>query len=118
MYGLPRDFDSQVFVGRELQWVGVWSNQLMFNFDGECWIRLMSSYSLAERSERSGVRHYTVPHFEPRLMRIIDQRVRVATVEAFGTLRLSFENGDSLMLYDDPRYEAYALGWDGGDLMV
>ena len=118
MYGLPADFNVQIFVGRELQWVGVCSNQLMFQFDGECWIRLMSSYSLSKRGEHGSARHHAIPHFEPKLMRILDQRVRMAAVESAGALRLTFENGDSLTFYDDPHYEAYALGWADGDVMV
>jgi hypothetical protein len=119
MYGLPSDFNGQVFVGRMLQSIVVRSNQLVFEFDSDCWIQLESSYSHSERNERSGARIRNVPHFDPKLMRVVDQCVSLALAEANGTFRLTFENGDSLVVYDpDPRYEAYAIGWGSGDLRV
>ena len=118
MYGLPADFTGQAFVGRMLQYVAVFSNQLVFDFDGGCIVRLESSYSHSE--VRGGTAQiFEVPHFEPKLMRILDSRVTLVSVERNGTFQLVFENGDRLTVYDpDERYEAYHLSWSGGGLIV
>ena len=118
MYGLPADFTGQAFVGRVLQYVAVFSNQLMFDFDGGCAVRLESSYSHREARCRTA-QIFAAPHFDPKLMRILDARVTLVSVERDGTFQLTFENGDRLAFYDpDERYEAYHLSWSGGGLIV
>lgn len=119
MYGLPKDFTGQVFVGRMLRHVAVFSNQMIFDFDGECWLRLESSYTYSKAGTELGSNLFEVPQFAPELMRILDQRVSLASAEPDGTLELTFENGDRLTFHDpDRRYEAYHLGWHGGELTV
>lgn len=119
MYGLPADFTGQAFVGRMLQYVAVFSNQLMFDFDGGCAVTLQSSYSHRESKAGAGVRIFEVPHFEPKLIRLLDKKVTLVSVEQNGTFQMTFENGDRLTLYDtDERYEAYHLSWNGGGLIV
>lgn len=119
MYGFPADFTGQVFVGRMLQYVAVFSNQLMFDFDGGCAVTLQSSYSHREAKAEVGVRILEAPHLEPKLMRILDEKVVLVSVDRNGTFQLIFENGDRLAFYDpDERYEAYHLSWKGGGLIV
>lgn len=109
MYGLPTDFDSRIFVGRTLQVVSVFVNQINFRFDQNVSVRLESVYSL-QVAPGSETEIIDVPEFHPGLTKLLEKMVKNASAARDGTLALQFSNGAVLTFYDrTPAYEAYEI---------
>lgn len=100
MYGLPKNFDFSVFVGRELQSVSFYPYTIHFWFDAELGINLGSSY-LHRGAADSAEDRVDVPPSESTLMQLTGKIVERAEREGEGTLVLHFSEGHVLKLFDD-----------------
>jgi hypothetical protein len=119
MNGLPESFSGEQFVGRELQHVDVCSNQLMFSFDGDCMITLMSSYEVRGGDLPNQTERVPVPVFSKNLMLLLDRVIVAVEATNDGTCTFNFEGGHSLSIHDDVGpYEAYCLAWADGGVRV
>lgn len=109
MYGLPADFDSRIFVGRTLEQVSFFINQITFHFDQKISVRLEGEYSL-QMEAASEPEIIEVPEFHPGLTKLLEEVVKSASSSRDGTLALRFSNGAALTFYDrSPGYERYEI---------
>ena len=110
MYGLPPDFDANVFVGRELERICFTANSVIFHFDRN--ILIDTSYDFAHYSGMEGKAEdiQQIPVSESSVMQIIGHKVEHAEAERDGTLLLRFDNDKHLVFYDaGQQYEAYYI---------
>jgi hypothetical protein len=109
MYGLPRDFDATVFVGRELITISFSANTIHLAFSDNISITLTSSFVYCDASSDACL-NQTIPVRSSNLMHLIGQTVDTATATPDGTLALVFDNGNSLTCLDDlQNYESYSI---------
>jgi hypothetical protein len=109
MNGLPPDVDLSFLEGATLIQVSVGENDLILNFDNEAHISVESSISCAGVTGRSG--HYDdFRQAVSALVADIGHKILSAKGDEDGTLRLVFETGRVLTLYDDTKfYESYHI---------
>jgi len=109
MYGLPKDFDGQIFVGRALEMLCVNATQVYLHFGDQLSICVEANYSL--QSNRDSEAHIIdVPAVEPDLFKLLEQSVTAASAQADGTLVLEFDNDFVFKCYDPTDlYEAYEI---------
>jgi uncharacterized protein DUF6188 len=113
MYGLPKDFDGGVFVGRTLEMICFAQYRLYLHFERGLTVSIESSFSTTPD------RIIDVPVVESDLMRLIGSVVVAATGDDLGTLTLAFYGGDKLRVYDSSKaYESYTISYDGKELVV
>ena len=95
MYGLPKDFDATILVGRTLNMVCFAAYQVYLHFDSDTSITIESGF-------RHGARVSTRPpvvHSE--LMRLVERVIWEVEWNPDGTLKPRFQDGPSLTNYDD-----------------
>ncbi len=109
MHGLPKDFDVSVFVGNELIQICFAINLMSVHFEKRIRITSEGSFGYSLSLENKDV-IYQVPVQDCEILELIGHVVTAAAVEGSGGLRLRFDNGHSLIFYDDsPNYEAYHI---------
>jgi Family of unknown function (DUF6188) len=110
MYGLPKDFTGDFFIGRTLEAVTFTVNTVHLRFDNEVSVTVLSSLQHVTSSEDELRDPQLVPLSNSRVMELLGQRVRDAVAVDFGTLRLIFENDQTLSIFDDSTYyESYSI---------
>ena len=109
MHGLPKDFDTSIFVGKALNLVCFAVNLTSFHFERE--IRITSEGSLGySLSPKDKDVVYQIPMKDGAIVELVGHAVSKAIVEGSGGLRLRFDNGHSLVFYDDKQnYESYHI---------
>ncbi|HEX5278675.1 MAG TPA: DUF6188 family protein [Micropepsaceae bacterium] len=116
MYGLPADFDGRIFVGRTLEVVSFFVNQMILRFDQDISVRLEGEYSL-QLDSGSEPEIIEVPEFHPELTKLLEQTVSNASSAKDGTLKIQFSGGAIFTCYDrTPGYESYEI--DIGDRRI
>ena len=109
MYGLPKDFDVSVFVGKELIQICFAINVVSVHFEERIRITSEGSFGYSLSPENKDVA-YQIPVKDCEILELVGQAVTAATVEGPGGLRLRFDNGHSLIFYDDKsNYESYHI---------
>jgi len=109
MYGLPKDFDPAVFVGRVVEMTCFTSNTINVHFDAGVSVTLEGSF-LHSFDNGNDQASQTIPIRKSELMRLIGSQVIAGSIDPPGTLVLTFDSGDILKCLDDlPNYEAYTL---------
>ena len=109
MYGSPKDFDGQIFVGRTLEMLCVSANQIYLYFSGQLSICVEASYSLQSKN-LAEARIVGVPTVEPDLFKLLERSVIAASAQEGGTLVLEFDNDFVFKCYDPTDlYEAYEI---------
>jgi hypothetical protein len=113
MYGLPRDFDGSVLVGRTLEMVCFSQYQVYLHFDAETTITIEGAFSYKTDHP------VDVPVQQSNLMELIGASVSAARGDENGTLCLVFDNGATLEVYDDTKqYECYTISYGGKVIIV
>ena len=109
MHGLPADADLSFLAGRTLTQLGVGSNEAILYFDvGQTWIRIdgRSSVEAAASTTASDDSREIAPAMFP----LIGQSVTDVAWQRSGTIRLTFDDGTTLVIEDDsPHYESYQI---------
>ena len=120
MYGLPRNFDPTLFVGRTIELVSFTSNTVHLAFSGDrCSLTIESSFEHNPGVTGRERVHSEVPVVESGLMRLVGRSVAIAEVEGEGTLFLRFDDGQTLRLFDDSEeYESYRIDCNGLEIVV
>ena len=109
MYGLPKGFDGQIFVGCALEMLCINTTQIYLHFSDQLSICVQASYSLQSNRD-SQVRIVEVPMVEPDLFKLLEQLVIAASAREDGTLVLEFGNDFVFKCYDPTDlYEAYEI---------
>lgn len=118
MFGLPKNFDYSIFVGRELQSVWFCPYIICFSFDPKLALTLESSYAHLIDAASDEIR-VDVPPTESTLMQLIGRTIERAEGEGAGTLVLHFSGGQVLKCFDDtPWYEAYQIECNGTTIII
>ena len=118
MYGLQEDFDTTVFVGRELIQICFSANTINFAFSDDISITLASSFVYSNASNDVS-RKQAVPVSSSSLMHLIGHRIDAATASSDGTLGLVFDDGHNLALLDDSKdYESYSIRIGDKEIIV
>jgi len=118
MFGLPKDFDASILVGRTLELICFAQYQIFLHFDEKVSIDVRSALSHQE-SLNLAPRRVEIPVLQSDLMVLLGH----STVKAFGndegTLSLEFDNGHSLHCLDDSKqYESYTITYSGREIIV
>ena len=117
MYGLPADFNAQIFVGRILQQIRFGPYSVHFDFNDSLAVDLESAYML-RLDPHSEATTEELPVASSSLMVLAGKTVEAAIAQLPGTLELVFEGGVSLSLLDtSDRYESYLIR-SGNNLVV
>lgn len=117
MYGLPSDFDPQIFVGRELETITYGVNVIVLVFDDRLTVSISGSlsYSVADGADIAVDR---VPVSHTSLVRLAGRRVEKFDLRSPQELVLRFEGGGHVTLLDDSElYECYLIN-NGDDEIV
>lgn len=118
MYGLPKDFDGSVFVGREVEQVAFSINTVHLSFDEKVGLTIESSFVHTSVSPTDKLTKTSVPVAESSLMRLIGKKVETVDPMPDGTLKLYFEDGQVFICFDDSvQYESYHI-WNGDTRII
>ena len=113
MYGLPKDFDGNVLVGRVLEMVCFNENQVYLHFDRKTTITIEVAFSYGSDQV------IEIPVKESNLMESLGASVTEAHGDEHGTLSLLFDNGQTLKVYDPSKqYESYTISYEGKVIIV
>jgi hypothetical protein len=111
MYGLPRSFDGNLFVGRTLEQICFSENQISLHFDGGVGLTIEGAYSYQNTAT------VQAPTLHAALAKSLGQSIARANGDSDGTLSLLFDSGDQLNVFDDPHYESYQIR-HGTDVII
>lgn len=107
MYGLPEDFDSSVFVGRNLVQVCIAINQVTFHFDNDIQITTLTEFIFTNPDKRYSSEPGNV---SIEFLSLLETPVSSAIVADRGTLALEFEGNRRLIFPDtSEQYESYSI---------
>ena len=111
MYGLPKDFDGSIFVGKTVVLVSFSVNTIHITFEGDVSITLQSSFEYRDSAQQTDdVCTQQVPVKESRLMQLAGRIVERVETNTDGTLTLHISGGHLLRCFDDsPNYESYSI---------
>ena len=112
MYRIDDDFDPSFFVGAMVQRVCFGPYVVTLDLDGSS-VTIEGSY---EHRDGGRADEVTLPTADSRLMRLSGKRVESAHVDDPETLRLEFDDGQSLRIFDrSDEYESFKV--DRGDVV-
>lgn len=118
MYGLPPDFDSSVFIARELQQVSFTANTVHLAFDADIAITL-ESFFMFQLDKKTAAVKQAPPVQVSSLMSLIGHKVCAASAVRDGTLILEFTGGGTFTCIDDSKeYESYHIWIRGREIVV
>jgi hypothetical protein len=110
MYGLPKDFDGSLLVGRLLEQICFGSYQIQLRFDERLTIAVTSSLTYRDSPEDPEVIEIPdLPVAKANLLQLLHHRILKAFGDQEGTLTIEFDNGHVLQCFDQPHYEAYEI---------
>ncbi len=113
MYGLPKDFDASFLIGRTLEQVCFSQNQVSLHFDDNITLTIESAFAYKTQQV------VNVPVHESNLMELLGASASMAHGAENGTLSLTFDNGQSLKVYDTTKlYESYTITYRGKVIIV
>jgi hypothetical protein len=119
MYGLPQDFNGQVWTGRKLELICFGENSVYFHFERKLLITVMRSFSYVLSDDTQDPTPVDVPPQQSDVMGLLGHVVTSVTNEGSGTLKITFDNGSILRCYDPPEpYEAYHIEEDGKMMLL
>ena len=110
MYGLPHDFDTNVFLSRTLGLVCFAAFHITLHFDSDLEITIEGPHSYHPASEEHDSEFVTKPP-DTRIdtKGLVGAVVVSAESSSDGRLSLLFNNGHRLTCYDLPGYESYTI---------
>ena len=118
MYGLPKDFDTSIFLGKTIQAISFSANTIDFMFDDALSITATGSFSHHIPGQNSDEVE-SIPVKNSKLMQLTEKSVVSAKVEGRGNLVLQFNDGQILRCIDDtPRYESYSITYHSKETFV
>ena len=109
MYGFPKNFDPDVFIGLTLEMICFNFNQIYLHFDKQTSITIEATltYQMADGKEPLEI---SPPVLSSNLMGLLEHKVISATSQSDGTLSLTFDNGHIVKCLDpEPNYESYKI---------
>lgn len=108
MYGLPKDFDGSFFVGKRIELVSFAAYHIWIGFEERISITIESSFAHQESALPSPAQ--SPPVESSSLMRLVGRMVTSVEADEYGTLSLTFDDGQILRCFDDTEnYECYRI---------
>jgi len=116
MYGLPKDFDSNIFIGINLVQVCFTINNVTFHFDDDLHVTTETEFVFT----LNGKRHSSVPeNVSIECLSLLETPVTSALVVDQGTLELRFGESMALIFLDtSENYESYSITNSGVTTIV
>lgn len=119
MYGLPRNFDGQFFIGRVLEQICFTQNQVALHFDGLVALTIESAFSYRETPSSAEELVEELPPRQSTLMRLLGESVSGVDGSQDGTLSLRFTNRHELRCFDTAsNYESYRIRYGENEIVV
>jgi hypothetical protein len=118
MYGLKREIDLTFLQGRELIQVAIGMYQVIFNFDGDVSISIEGQFEHTSKVNSSEWRPGN-PAMAVTTVNLLSAKVEAVHGQEDGTLKLTFSNGDRLVIRDaSTEYESYQISRRGETIIV
>jgi hypothetical protein len=110
MYGLPANVDLSFLQNRDLDQICFGAYQVQFNFDKNVRVFIQNAFSYVD-SVGSVFEMKTAASSTMLVDRLIGKTVTEVKPSQDGTLQITFNTGEKLILYDDDKaYECYEIG--------
>ena len=118
MYGLKKDVDLTFLYDREVIQVAIGMHQVIFQFDESVSISVESEFEHTSR-EGSSLWRPGSPLTVGTAVNLLTAKVEAVHGQEDGTLKLTFSNGDTLLIRDtSAKYESYQISRRGGMIIV
>jgi hypothetical protein len=118
MYGLPANFNAELFQGKTLLQVCIGAHELILNFDEGLSVTITSSVEF-KRSDGSSQYCDDFCASASTVSSLVNKKVITAEAEAPRALKLKFENGEGLSIVDDSKeFESYTINYRGKTIVV
>jgi hypothetical protein len=118
MYGLSKDVDLKFFEQQELQQLCVGRHEVILNFASNITLTIQSRFACSTNRQLPSV-NADLPLSASSLLPLIGAHVVNADGGTDGTLKLTFSNGEHLLVYDDePNYESYVITRSGETIVI
>ncbi len=118
MYGLPDDFDPDVFLGRRLESVTFAVNVVVLGFSDQLTVSI-SGTVVYQESPDSGERREQPPAVQTSLIAAVGRAVETTELKSPRELVLWLEKGFRLVLLDDSdMYECYLISLGDREIVV
>ena len=118
MYGLPSDFDPQIFVGRQMERVTFAVNVIAISFDNQLTVSVLGSLPYRPAGELENLVDRP-PALRTRLVSLVGRNVVAFDLKSPRELNLEFEGGASITLLDDSdSYECYLINTGKHEVIV
>jgi len=109
MYGLPRDFDGDAFIGESVTAITFTENTASFNFESDLLVTTESVYNYRPSSDEALITE-RVPASQTGVIAMIGRSVVGTSVDQGKNLLLHFGHGGQVGFIDDSdRYESYMI---------
>ena len=109
MYGLPKDLDLSFLKDAILLQVCIGENEVILNFDKGISITIESRFCFRSTSGNESI-FEDAPSSAAFLVELLSDSITDVLGHLDGTLRLSFDTGETLSIYDDnAEYESYLI---------
>ncbi len=109
MYGLPKDLSLEFLFGQTLLQVCIGAHDLILNFDNDVSMTVTSRIGCAG-ADATEHEYDDFKKAASDLMVFLNQTIAKAEGREDGTLRLAFDTGETLTIYDDSaEYESYTI---------
>ena len=117
MHKLPKDMKLDFFVGKTLYNIDIALNELIFCFDDPLTVTVSSSIGYVDSACKIDQTE-NFCEIIATLVKLLSQSVVSVKGGETGTLKLEFDKGGSLQLYDDSeQYESYVI-YNGEQIIV
>ncbi len=118
MYGLSKDVDLGFMCGKILLQVCVGVNEIILNFDEDMSITVTANYSQIKKTGEKNDFN-ACPDGAIMLVGLLHRAIKDARGSPDGTLQMVFDNGESIVLYDNSqKYESYVIKYKGKQIVV
>jgi hypothetical protein len=118
MYGLPSDFDPDIFVGRELETISFAVNVVVLAFANRLTVSVSGSLPYRAPGEKEMAVNRP-PVAQTSLVSLVGRRVVTCELKSSRELILRFEGDGSLTLLDDSEtYESYIVSTGDREIIV
>ena len=115
MKGLPKTFDTSLFVGRTVDQVSFSVNNVSLYFDADLILTVEGPFEHRPAIGDMATAVHQLPVSESKLMQLAGHHVTEARVEGDGGLSLVFEDGQSFRCIRGPEpYECFRIIQRGG----
>jgi len=119
MYGLPKDFDTNLFLGRNLELICFSENQVTFHFDGELRLTALNAFSYRRAGPIGSEQTYEFPIVQTDVLEVLGSSIVQTDRADMGSLTLTFENSQRITFFDNSsEYESYIIDYHDSSTVI